>query len=177
MILDLTRRHFLAGSAALLTGGCATMPMSPTAAVRPITLVDAFSGRRVGKGRFQIPLVGVDRGLTAVLHGRLRGSVLTVAEDFLFDDGEKNRLTWHFTKTGPKSWSGRREDVIGEAQVQDLCTEIRLSYEADVMSKGSATRLQFSDVLYRQQDGVIINNAVVKKAGLAIGSIHLEFQP
>ena len=177
MILDLTRRHFLVGSAALFAGGCATMPVSPTSAVRPITLVDAFSGRRVGKGRFQIPLVGVDRGLTAVLNGRLRGSVLTVAEDFLFDDGEKNRLTWHFTKTGPKTWSGRREDVIGEAQAQDLGTEIRLNYEANVMSKGSATRLQFSDVLYRQQDGVIINNAVVKKAGLAIGSIHLEFKP
>ncbi len=177
MILTLTRRHFLAGSAALATAGCATAPMSPTTSVRPITLVDAFSGRRVGKGRFQIPIVGVVRGLTAVLHGHSSGNTLTVAEDFLFDDGEKNRLTWHFTKTGPKTWSGRREDVIGEAKVEDLGSEIRLAYEADVVSKGSTTRLQFSDVLYRQQDGVIINNAVVKKAGIAIGSIHLEFQP
>lgn len=177
MNLTLTRRHVLVGSMTLATAGCATTPMSPTGPVRPITLVGAFTGRHVGKGRFQIPIVGVDRGLTAVLYGRHSGNTLSVSEHFLFDDGEKQHLTWHFTRTGPRSWSGRREDVVGEAKVEDLGTEIRLSYEANVVSKGSKTLLQFSDVLYRQENGVIINNAVVKKAGFPIGTTHLVFQP
>ena len=172
----LTRRHLLAYSAAIATAGCATTPMSPTGPVSPITLVDAFTGRRVGKGRFQIPIVGIDRGLTAVLYGHHSGNTLTVSEHFQFDDGEKQHLTWHFTKTGPRTWSGRREDVVGEAKVEDLGTEIRLSYEANVVSKGAKTLLQFSDVLYRQKNGVIINDAVVKKAGFPIGSTHLVFQ-
>jgi len=174
--MSLDRRHFLTGGAALLSAGCAARPESPLVPVAPISLVSAFSGYRLGTGRFQIPIVGVNRGLSAKLNGNLHNNMLTFSEDFLFDDGEKNRLTWRFKKTGAKTWSGRREDVIGEALVEESGTEIRLSYEADVVSKGSTSRLQFADVIYRLPNGRIINNAVFKKAGLPIGSIHLEFK-
>lgn len=173
--IGLTRRSLLVGSGALLATGCATTPPSPATPGAPITLVSAFSGRIVGRGRFQVPLAGVDRGLRAVLNGQLSGDVLSVAEDFAFDDGERKHLTWRFTRIGTGAWTGRREDVVGEAQVRELGHEIRLSYEADVAAKGSTRRLQFADVLYRRADGVIVNDAVVRKAGIPVGSIHLEF--
>ncbi len=172
----LTRRHFALSSLALLTAGCATRPPSPAGDVRAITLVDAFRGRTVGRGVFRVPIAGVERRFRADLVGTLRGDSFTVVEDFFFEDGETDRLTWRFRRTGPGSWTGRREDTVGEAKVSETGREVRLDYVADVRSRGQVTRLGFSDVIYRRPDGVVINEAVVTRSGLPIGSVLFELR-
>ncbi len=172
----LNRRLLVLSPLALLPAACATRPASPTGDLRAITLADAFRGRTVGKGVFRVPIAGVERRFRANLVGTLRGDSLTVVEDFFFEDGEKDRLTWRFRRTGPSSWTGRREDTVGEATVTETGREIRLEYVADVRSKGQVTRLGFSDVIYRRADGVVINEAVVTRAGLPIGSVLFELR-
>lgn len=146
-----------------------------------ITLVEAFNGRAVGRGVFSVPLAGVERGFDAILVGslrRVRGvEIFTVVEDFIFDDGEVDRLTWVFTRTGPDSWTGVREDTVGMAEVIENADGVRLTYVANVRSRGDVTRLGFSDIIYRGADGRVINDAVVTKFGLPIGSVRFELQP
>lgn len=173
--IDLTRRAVLAGSG-LALAGCATAPASPTIPVRPITLVDAFQGRTVGTGVFRVPITGLTRRFRADLVGTTGPETLTVVEDFFFDDGETDRLTWRFRRIAPGQWIGSREDTVGTASVRELGNEVRLDYLADVRSKGSVTRLGFNDVIYRRADGVIINEAVVTSLGLAIGSVLFEIR-
>jgi hypothetical protein len=172
----LNRRHLLLSPLALLPAACATRPGSPTGDVRAITLVDAFRGRTVGQGVFRVPIAGVERRFRADLVGTVRGDRLTIVEDFLFEDGERDRLTWRFRRTGPASWTGRREDTVGEATVSETGREIRLDYVADVRSRGQVTRLGFSDVIYRRADGIVVNEAVVTRAGLPIGSVLFELR-
>ncbi len=172
----LDRRHFALSSLALLSAGCATRPGSPAGNLRSITLVDAFRGRTVGRGLFRVPIAGVERRFRANLVGTLRGDRLTIVEDFFFDDGETDRLTWRFQRTGNASWTGRREDTVGEATVTETGREVRLDYVADVRSRGQVTRLGFSDVIYRRADGVVVNEAVVTKAGLPIGYVLFELR-
>ena len=114
-----TRRFVLLGALAL--GGCASAPAVPTGPITPLTLDQAFVGRQTGRGLFRVYLTGSERRFTAQLNGHLsrNGKRLTVVEDFAYDDGEKNRLTWVFDRTGPGTWTGRREDTVGLAQVTE----------------------------------------------------------
>ena len=170
------RRTLLLGLAALPLAACSATPAPPTNPGRPITLVSAFQGRSTGRGHFRVWLTGDERRFTAQLNGRVTGRagarVLTVVEDFLYDDGQSDRLTWVFRETGPGRWTGKREDTVGEASVIEENGLIRLSYTADFRSPSGVNRLGFRDIIYGLPDGTIVNDAVVSRAGLAVASVR-----
>lgn len=170
------RRSFLLGLSALPLAACAAIPAPPVEQGPPITLVTAFQGRTTGRGHFRVWLTGDERRFTARLNGTVTGPdgarTLTVVEDFLYDDGQKDRLTWVFRETGPGRWTGKREDTVGEATVIEEDGQIRLSYTADFKSPSGVNRLGFEDILYAAPDGSIVNDAVVSKAGIAVASVR-----
>lgn len=169
-----TRRFVLLGALAL--GGCASAPAMPTGPIAPLTLDQAFVGRQTGRGLFRVYLTGSERRFTARLNGHLsrKDTRLTVVEDFVYDDGEENRLTWVFDRTGTGTWTGRREDTVGVAQVTEENGFIRLTYTADFKSPSGVNRLGFADVIYRRADGLIVNDAVVSRGGFPVGSVRFE---
>jgi hypothetical protein len=168
----MTRRAFVVGSLGL--AGCSRLPASPDGPLQPITLEQAFVGRAVGAGVFRVDLTGSERRFRARLNGRLDGDRLSVVEDFIYDDGEENRLTWVFDRAGPGRWTGRREDTVGVAEVIETGTEIRLSYLADFNASGEITRLGFEDVIYFGPEGRVINDAVVTRWGLPVARVRFE---
>ena len=170
------RRLLILGAVALALPGCAASPRVPSGAADPITLVSAFEGRTEGRGVFRIRLTGEERRFTARLNGKVTGKApartLTVAEEFIFDDGQTDRLTWVFTETGLGRWTGRREDTVGEAVVVEEDGVIRLTYTADFRSPSGVTRLGFRDVIYGAADGTIINDGVVSRWGLPVADVR-----
>lgn len=173
--MSITRRSLIVGSLAL--GACARVPASPDGPLKPITLDQAFSGRANGVGVFRVSLTGAERRFTARLNSRLVGDRLTVVEDFFYDDGEENRLTWVFDRAGPGRWTGRREDTVGIAEVIETGDEIRLSYKADFQSGDDVTRLGFEDVIYFGPNGDVINDAIVTWLGIPVGRVRFEMKP
>lgn len=173
--MSIKRRSLLLGSLAL--AACTRVPPPPEGPRDPITLDKAFTGRSIGAGVFKIDLTGAERRFTARLHGRLDGDRLTVVEDFFYDDGEQNRLTWVFDRTVPGRWTGWREDTVGAADVVETGDEIRLSYLADFRSGDDVTRLGFEDVIYFDADGRVINDAIVTRLGIPIGRVRFEMKP
>ena len=176
--MTLTQRLILAATLALTA--CASAPPPPTTAIKPVTLVSAFQGHRTGTGQFRIWLTGSERHFTAVLNGTVTGAdgsrTLTVTEDFLYDDGQKDRLTWVFHETAPGHWSGKREDTVGEAAVTEADGQIRLTYTADFKSLTDTTRLGFADLIYAQPDGTLINDGVVSKSGFPVAAVRFVLQ-
>lgn len=177
------RRVFL--SAGILTAGlaligCATVPPAPQTIAAPLTLVDAFLGRSTGTGLFKVGLTGDQRSFTARLNGTVTGAQgarrLTVVEDFVYDDGDENTLTWVFDEVGAGRWTGKREDTIGVAEVIEQGGVIRLTYTADFVSPGAVTRLGFSDVIYDAGGGKIINDAIVTRWGLPVATVQFIIQ-
>ena len=173
--MSIKRRSFLLGPMAL--AACARVPASPEGPRPSITLDQAFAGRATGVGVFRVALTGSERRFTALLDGRLTGDRLAVVEDFFYDDGEQNRLTWVFDRAGPARWTGRREDTVGVAEVVETGHEIRLSYVADFRSGDDVTRLGFEDVIYFAPDGRVINDAIVTRLGVPVGRVRFEMQP
>ncbi len=170
-----SRRLVILGAAAAAAAACARVPASPAEDVAlPVTLEQAFAGRATGAGVFRIDLTGRERRFRARLDGRLEGDRLTVVEDFFYDDGEENRLTWVFDRAGPGRWTGRRDDTVGFAEVVETGREIRLSYIADFESEGTVTRLGFEDVIWLRADGRIINDAIVTRWGLPVARVRFE---
>ena len=171
-----TRRFALLGAFALALSGCASAPPAPKEPIRPVDLVSAFQGHRVGQGQFRIWLTGEERKFSAVLNGRVTGiagqRILTVTEDFAYDDGQKDRLTWVFHQTGPDHWSGKREDTVGEAVVIEENGQIRLTYTADFKSLSGTNRLGFSDLIFAQPDGTIINDGIVSRSGFPDAAVR-----
>ena len=177
------RRLFLAGG--IVLGGlaltsCASVPAAPQAPAAPLTLVDAFSGRATGVGEFKVWLTGDQRRFTALLNGTVTGQTgarrLTVVEDFIYDDGDKNRLTWVFDEVGVGRWTGKREDTVGVAEVIEKDGVMRLTYTADFVSPSGTTRLGFSDVIYDAGAGLIINDAIVTRWGLPVAKVQFKIQ-
>lgn len=175
--MSLSRRLLLLSAPALALAGCATIPTPAEAPAGPITLDQVFVGRLNGEGLFRVALTGDQRRFTARLDGRLQGNRLTVVEDFVYDDGQTDRLTWVFDRAGPGRWTGRREDTVGEAEVIEEGDTIRLTYVADFRSLSGVTRLGFADVLYRHPDGRIINEAIVRRWGLPLARVHFTMSP
>lgn len=167
-------------ASALALVGCATVPPAPSAPAAPLTLLEAFSGRSTGSGLFKVWLTGDKRSFTAKLNGTVTGAVgarrLTVVEDFVYDDGDKNTLTWVFDEAGAGRWTGKREDTVGAATVVEANGLIRLTYTADFVSPSGTTRLGFSDVIYDAGGGKIVNDAIVTRFGLPVAKVQFIIQ-
>jgi hypothetical protein len=155
------------------------LPAKADTHARTLVLERDLAGTHVGEGVFRVPLAGVERRFSVAMRGtwNARAQTLTLREDFVFADGEKQTLTWRFTKTGPGTYEGRREDVVGVATGRQDGAAFRLFYTADIASGGSTRRLSFSDVLYRGAGRTIINEAFVFWYGVRIGSVSLTLRP
>lgn len=177
--MPLTGRIALAASAALfalLPGACATMPMQGQAlSAKGVVLERDFLGRFHAKGVFTNRITGTERPFTVVLNGKGNGKSLTLREDFAYADGEKDVKTWVFTRTGPTTWSGTREDVVGAADISTAGGVVRLGYDVDLPTGSGAVRLRFEDVIERSADGMVVNRAIVSKFGLPLGDVDLKF--
>jgi hypothetical protein len=139
-----------------------------------LVLEDWFRGRTTARGSFFNAIDGSRRDLVVDLVGTWdkRTQTLTLVEDFFYSDGERDRKTWRFTKTGPGTYVGRREDVIGTARIfTDSAGKVRLQYKAMV---GGRT-LAFDDTLALRTDGTVLNTASVSYLFISVGRVELVF--
>ena len=169
-------KYMLAFAAlALPLAGCATAPALDTnSTTRTLVLERFFEGRTYAQGSFVNALTGAERKVKVVLIGHWNGRVLKLFEDFTYADGERAQKTWYLTKTGPTTYTGTREDVIGTAEGRQDGPLVRLAYDANLMSGGSQIAVRFDDVLELQPDGSVLNKAVISKLGMRIGDVTLR---
>lgn len=159
--------------------GCALRPSLPVDEVgaEGFVLERDLAGKTVGRGEFKA-ITGNNRPFTAYLDGSWDGQTLTLVEDFDFDDGEKDRKTWRLTKQDDGTFTGTREDVVGEAIGFYDGKGFRLEYFIQLGGENGegGRRVKFRDILYKREDGVVINSATVGYYGLRVGRVNLEIK-
>lgn len=153
-----------------LLGACASPPqITPESGVPALHLEEFFVGNSSGEGAFTNGFTGERREFRVEIVGSLTGDELTLVEDFVYADGEKDRKTWRLQRTGPGRYSGTREDVEGLAQAFTENGQVRLEYTV----KLAGWRLDFADVLALRADGTLLNRAIVSKWGVRVGRVEL----
>lgn len=161
----------LAGLAA-----CATRPMAPAGVgAEPIQIERDLAGANVARGEFR-SVTGSRRAFTAQLNGAWDGRVLTLVEDFAFDDGERDRKTWRLERLASGEWRGTREDVVGYARGFQDGNVFRLEYDVMLSTGNDAREVRFRDVLALEREGVVLNTATVGWWGLRVGTVELTIE-
>jgi len=157
--------------------GCASQPefaMPPPN--RALVLEEALVGRVLGQGAFVNSITGGETKFSVVINGAWDGKVLTLVEDFTYDDGSTDRKTWRLTRTADRTFEGVREDVIGTADVRQDGVGVRLDYFVTLTTGLGDIDVRFQDLLYLNDDGTIANKAVVSKFGLRVGRVVITMR-
>ena len=155
----------------------ASVSFMPSFATAADTLMEKFFvGHTTAIGSFSA-INGVNRKFDVVLTGRLRGDTLTLREDFVYDDGEKDRKTWRFVRTGPTTYRGTREDVIGTTTLRVDGNTARFNYLVDLDPGPEKNIVRFFDKMVLSDDGKsITNTATVWKYILPVARVRVDFK-
>ena len=173
-----TRRHalltLLAGTAVLT--GCANPQVTDYAQERPLLELDRyFNGRVLAHGVFQKRGGEVARRFTVVMDCHWEGNQGVLDEAFIYSDGSTERRIWRLTKHADGHYTGRADDVVGEAQGQTSGNAFRWNYTLRLPVDGKEYEVQFDDWMFLVDDRVLLNRATMSKFGVTLGEVLLSF--
>jgi len=171
-------RAAAAGMTALALIGCQGMRVEEFAGREPhLDLYSFFDGRTRAWGIFEDRFGRLRREFTVDIVGRRDGEDgFVLEEDFVYADGETQRRVWRLRRTGPDSYEGRAEDVIGVARGRVAGNAFNWRYVLALKVGPLTWNVHFDDWMFLQRDGVMINRARVSKWGIDIGEVTLSFQ-
>ncbi len=173
------RRIAIVVASLLAFAACALAPGTPKdTGPEAFAIERDLAGETVARGQFSA-INGVKRAFTAYMTGTLAGDRFTLAERFEYDDGEKDQKTWVLTRQADGTWSGTREDVVGEAKGWQDGKAFRLAYDVVLPNEDGSPGMQvhFQDVMVKRADGVVLNNASVGWWGFSVAGVELEIKP
>ncbi|OYU42587.1 MAG: hypothetical protein CFE44_23150 [Burkholderiales bacterium PBB4] len=173
------RRILLAGaSAAALAGvgGCATQDVASYANDKPaLDLQQYFNGTLDAYGVFTDRSGSVVKRFTVVMRCSWTGNEGVLDEDFTYSDGSTQKRIWHLTRLADGRYTGRADDVVGEAQGQVRGNTFYWTYTLSLPVEGRVIEVQFDDWMYLMNDKVMLNKATMRKFGVRLGEVTLSF--
>ena len=173
------RRRLLlatAAAAALAAAGCAGPVPQDYAAEKPVLdLKTYFNGELVAHGIFTDRSGKVARRFTVQMTGTWNGNQGTLDERFTYSDGKTERRVWRLTDNGGGAYTGRADDVVGEAAGSAAGNALNWRYTLRVAMDERTIDLDFDDWMLLIDDRVMLNKAVMSKFGVRVGEVLLSF--
>ena len=166
-----------AATPAALLAGCASAPVpADYAAEKPaLDLKRYFDGELVAHGIFTDRAGKVARRFTVQMTGTWQGNQGTLDERFTYSDGKTERRVWRLTDLGGGRYTGRADDVVGEAQGQAAGNALNWAYTLRLPVDGKVYEVQFDDWMYLVDERVMLNKARMSKFGIFLGEVTLSF--
>lgn len=163
-------------AAVIALGGCTRMTIDDFAGTRPrLVLEEYFAGEMRAYGFFADRFGTVRRQFMVDITGTPTADGIRLDEHFLYDDGEVDRRVWDITRTGPDTYTGEADDVVGKARGTIQGNALNWRYTMDLPVGDNVWRVRFDDWMFLQPDGVLLNRATVSKWGVDIGTIYISF--
>ena len=164
----------------LLIAGCSQTDMKEFQNNTPkLDLFSFFEGDTIAYGIFEDRFGNLKRQFRVNINGKVKNQILTLDEDFLYDDGEQAKRIWKIEKKIDNvqniTYEGQAEDVEGKAFGSISGNTLNWSYDIYLNIKGSNIKVHFNDWIYKQSEDLAINRAYVSKFGINIGSVTLVF--
>ena len=172
----------LAGASIVGTlAACSSQTIEDVADRSPqLSLEQFFEGETIAYGIFEDYSQSLSRQFRVNITGTVTGNVLTLEEDFLYDDGETQRRVWEITNLGTDdagitSYEGRADDVIGKASGHVAGNALHWRYSVALNVGDDVYEIDFDDWIYQQDEYVALNRARLSKFGIEVGSVTLAF--
>ena len=164
----------------LLFTGCSQTDMKEFQNNTPkLDLFEFFAGETIAYGIFEDRFGNLKRQFRVNINGKIDNQILTLDEDFLYDDGEQAKRIWKIEKKIDSNqkiiYEGQADDVEGKASGSISGNALNWSYDIYLNIKGSDIKVHFNDWIYKQSEDLAINRAYVSKFGINIGSVTLVF--
>lgn len=175
------RLLILAGPATLTAlatlAGCASAPqISDYAGEKPVLdLREYFNGTLDAWGVFTDRAGKVVKRFTVLMQCSWQGDQGVLDEDFSYSDGSRQKRVWHLTRLADGRYSGRADDVVGEATGQQRGNAFQWAYTLALPVDGRVIEVQMDDWMYLMTPQVMLNRAVMRKFGLQVGEVTLSF--
>ncbi|MEL6125611.1 MAG: DUF3833 domain-containing protein [Pseudomonadota bacterium] len=142
-----------------------------------LVLEEYFDGDLTAWGVFQDRFGDVRRQFVVDLQGVWDGQTLTLTEDFVYADGEEEQRIWRLTKTGPLTWEGTADGVIGPATGEIAGNAFNWTYTIDLpIGDGETMVVSFDDWMWLQDEDTLFNLAYMSRYGIEIGRVMIFFR-
>lgn len=139
-------------------------------------LFEYFEGDIIAWGMLQDRNGKQTRRFEVQIKGRVQGNLLTLEEDFVFDDGEKQHRTWVITRNMDGHYIGNADDVVGEATGHVSGNALNWKYVLRVPVDDTTYDITFNDWMFRQDEKRVFNIAEMTKWGFSVGKVILFFE-
>lgn len=161
---------------AFLLTGCSGMKPEEFSDTSPkLDLFAYFEGTTKAWGLVEDRFGKVRRQFHVDIRGTVEGDVLTLEENFFYDDGEKEQRVWTIKRLGPGRFEGTAGDVVGLAVGEAEGNALNWRYQMDLKVADGVWRVRFDDWMFLQAGDVIINRAVISKWGIEVAQVTIFF--
>ncbi len=173
----LTRLSALSMVAATpLVASCAGPQVQSYAQEKPqLDLRTYFNGTLDAWGVFTDRSGQVVKRFTVVMDCRWSGDQGVLDEAFVYSDGTQQRRIWKLTAGPHGRYTGRADDVVGEAMGQVSGNAFRWGYTLALPVEGRVWHVDFDDWMYLMDERVMLNKATMRKWGVKLGEVTLSF--
>lgn len=159
----------------LLLSGCGASIEDYKAATPKIDIFSYFAGESRAWGMVQDYSGKQVRRFEVAIRGEVLGNTLTLHEDFVYDDGERQTRVWRILRQPGGSYSGTAGDIIGVASGNAAGNAFNWRYQMDVKTDSSTYRLSFDDWIYQQDQRRLLNVTSLKKWGVEVARVTIFF--
>jgi Protein of unknown function (DUF3833) len=171
------RRALTVCAAALMLTACASAPTpADYASESPkLDLRSYFNGPLTAHGLFTDRSGKVVRRFTVKMTGTWTGNQGVLDEDFTYSDGKREKRVWRLTDLGGGRYSGRADDVVGEAAGTAAGNALNWRYTLALKVDERVINVEFDDWMYLMDERVMLNKAAMSKFGIYLGEVTLAF--
>ena len=140
-----------------------------------LVIEEYLSGKIKAWGVLQNRSGKVTRQFSADLNGTWDGKELILKEKFIWDDGEIQDREWKINKIDDHNYEGTAGDVVGKAIGYSYGPAFKFEYVLLVPVKGRELKITFDDWIFKQDERVAINRAIMTKFGFKVAELTVVF--
>ena len=154
--------------------GCSQVRVSDYSGFEPrMDMEEFFSGTLTAHGVVKNRGGRVIRSFSADIAAQWQDGEGVLDEDFVFDDGERDKRVWTLRPSGEGRYIGTAGDVVGQGRLQVAGNRVFLDYVLRVPYGDGTVDVRVDDRMYLLAPGVLLNESTMTKFGVEVGSILL----
>ncbi|MGB7801733.1 DUF3833 domain-containing protein [Buttiauxella sp.] len=159
----------------MLLAGCSSEISDYRQQQPTLDIFHYFEGKTEAWGMVQDRSGKQIRRFHVEINGDVKGDTLTLAEHFVYDDGEKQQRVWHIRRISSDRYEGTAGDIEGVASGRAAGNALNWQYSMNVKASGKTWLLHFDDWMYLQDGTHLFNKTDMKKFGVTVGTLTLFF--